>query len=111
MTTANCLKKARALLVDGGRDLYGAVEQSAATGAEQLAALEALELQAAPARAAFDAAVDKFTRSQLVADGIAAVEASKRPGADFGLWDWVHAPERRRGHVFELFNRAIKKST
>ncbi len=110
MSTSHDLKKARALIVAGARDLYRAVELSTTTSDEQLAALEALELQATPARHALDQAIKRWIETHDNEHGRIALKLARAPGADGALWNWINAPTRTKGEVLKLFDRAINKA-
>ncbi len=109
MSARATLKRAKALIVAGARDLYRAIELSAETHGEVLEALEQLEAQACPARPPLVAAIMRYLDTRADADGLRAVELSRVPGADQSLWNWIHEPGRKRRQVLELFDRAILK--
>lgn len=108
MSAIDVLRRARAQIAAGGRDVFAALYIGNGTSAEADEAFELLELVATPAWVAMEVAVAKWATTQKDADGIAAVRATKRPGATVNLEAWLKGG-RRVGEVLEVFDKAIKK--
>lgn len=118
MTVRDCLKAARQLIsvreVPAGYAMvdhvFGSIEKSTPTGAEQLEALERLEAVAVPLNCRLNTLVENFDRFKVDADGVNAIRLAKIPGAEVGLWQWLQAPERRCAHVLQVLDAAIRKA-
>jgi hypothetical protein len=109
------LKRARAAVADGERDLYAAIERHA-KGDAAADTLDALEASATPAWARCKRAILRWAESQDNADGLRAVELAKAPGAAVTLDVWL---DQRRGRgwkgvrveLLAAFDRAILERT
>lgn len=119
MSARECLKLTRAELAEIKRRDAGAalviafdvaLQRHALTSREAWEAREVLELLAAPAHVAAGAALARYHRTRLDADGLAARAAILRPGANAGLEDWLEAPGRTLSDVLRLIDKAIEKS-
>lgn len=118
MSVRLCLKIARERVLAGlrtskldlGRDLIGAIDESAANPAEADEAIELIESIACPAANALYAACLKWGQTQDNADGRKAVQLAKAKGADQGLYSWVEAPGRTKDDLVRVLNTAILKS-
>lgn len=113
----DALKLTRAELA--GKNLAGvelviafdiALRKGALTSGEAWEARQVLELLATPAHFAAAAAAERYHRTKLDADGIAAVAATTRAGADLGFDQWLEQPGRKLSEVVGLIDRAIEKS-
>jgi len=110
VTPRQQLKRARELIRMGERDLYTAIHAVTETGAQAVELLDLLELQATPAFHAMSIAVRKWAADPTTANGLAAIEACKRPGATLSLDGWLdEEPRPTRREVLQLFDRAILK--
>lgn len=100
------LKDARERITQGDR-VFVALSRS---GGDFNAAVDLLTQVLLPTAALYEAAVLKFHRTQADADGVAALQLARLPGASLQFWDWIEEPARHSWDVLKGFDSAILRA-